>query len=66
MPESHERWRHRALIPPSRPPSDTAGDEPVFARLMAEWRARGRTLPSRYDEEWRRIAGRDCWPDSGS
>ncbi|MFI7010363.1 hypothetical protein [Streptomyces sp. NPDC050145] len=64
MGESHERWRYRALIPPSRAPSDAAESEPVFARLMAEWRERGRTLPSCYDEEWRRIAGRDCWPDS--
>jgi hypothetical protein len=49
------RWTAVTLLParerlpaPPRP----VGDEPVYARLAADWRSAGRTVPGEPDREW--------------
>ncbi|QMU68038.1 hypothetical protein [Streptacidiphilus sp. P02-A3a] len=42
--------RERLPAPP-RP----SGDEPVYTRLVADWRSAGRTVPGEPDREWARL-----------
>ena len=64
MGSGQERWRRQALIPTSRTPPDTGHSAPIYSSLVDEWRARGMTLPDRYDGEWDEIISRDIWPGS--
>jgi hypothetical protein len=41
--------------PPARPPLPPGRDEPVYARLVADWRAVGRTVPGEPDREWAQL-----------
>ncbi len=33
-------------------PPQPGGDEPLYARLAADWRSAGRTVPGEPDREW--------------
>jgi len=56
------RWTAVTLLParqrPAAPPQPRT-DEPVYARLVADWRLAGRTVPGEPDREWAQlVAGR--------
>ncbi|WP_338677795.1 hypothetical protein V1460_36025 [Streptomyces sp. SCSIO 30461] len=37
------------------------GEEPIYASLLAQWSAQGKTVPGP-DHEWTAIVSRSCWP----
>ncbi|QMU75475.1 hypothetical protein GXW83_06675 [Streptacidiphilus sp. PB12-B1b] len=43
------------LPAPLAPPPAAGADGPVYARMVADWRAAGRTVPGEPDREWEQL-----------